>query len=327
MRIRPGHSTVPGDERSQPSVVDKGVQLSVAWIGLGNMGGPMAANLVAAGHRVTGFDLSETAKQAAADCGVTVADSVAEAVWGADVVFTMLPAGTHVKAVLSGPDGVMANLKSGALVVDSSTIDIAVAHELHELLKANGFRFLDAPVSGGIFGAQAGTLTFMVGGSEADLNAARSLIDVMAGRVFHAGGPGAGQSAKIANNMMMAINLAGLCEGAVLAARLGLDAKTFFDIATMSSGDSWALRTWYPMPGVVETAGVNRDFAGGFLTDLALKDVRLAVAAGDATGTDLTFATLIVKKLEELSGLGYGGKDCTSLVRLVEGTLGPLIPN
>ena len=268
--------------------------MSVAWIGLGNMGGPMAANLVSGGHSVTGFDLSEAAKRTAVEHGIRVVESVAEAVRDADVVFTMLPAGKHVKAVLSGPDGVMAHLKPGVLVVDSSTIDIQVAHELHNLLTANGFRFLDAPVSGGIFGAQAGTLTFMIGGSKADVDDARDLIDLMAGRVFHAGGPGAGQSAKIANNMMMAINLAGLCEGAVLADRLGLDAKTFFEIASVSSGDSWALRTWYPVPGVVETAGVNRGFDGGFLTDLALKDVRLAVAAGDATGTDLTFATLIV---------------------------------
>ena len=295
----------------------------MAWIGLGNMGAPMAANLVAAGHTVRGFDLSEAARAAAAHSGVVIAQTVAEAVGEADMVFTMLPAGAHVKEVLSGPDGVLANLQSGALVVDSSTIAPKVALDLHELVSTSGHRFLDAPVSGGIFGAQAGTLTFMVGGSAGDLADARGLIEVMAGRVFHAGGPGAGQSAKIVNNMMMAINLAGLCEGAVLADRLGLDPKTFFDIANVSSGDSWALRTWYPMPGVVDTAGVNRDFEGGFLTDLALKDVRLALDAGDATRTDLTFATLVVKRLETLSALGYGSKDCTALVRLVDGTLHP----
>ena len=301
--------------------------MSVAWIGLGNMGGPMAANLVAAGHSVAGFDLSDSAKLVAAQKGVKVAACVADAVRDVDVVFTMLPAGAHVRSALTGTDGVMAHLRPGALVVDCSTIDINAARDLHKLVSGNGFRFLDAPVSGGIFGAQARTLTFMIGGSEADLDDVRGLIDVMAGRVIHAGGPGAGQSAKIANNMMMAVNLAGLCEGAVLADRLGLDPRTFFEIARVSSGDSWALRTWYPMPGVVETAGVNRDFNGGFLTDLALKDVRLAVAAGDATGTDLAFATLVVKKLEELSGIGYGAKDCTSLVRLVDGTLSPARPN
>ena len=297
--------------------------MTVAWIGLGNMGGPMAANLVRAGHEVLGFDLVEPAKDAAARAGIKVVESVADAVRDADVVFTMLPAGNHVRSVLSGPDGVLANVRTGALIVDSSTIDIQLARELNELVRAGGCRFLDAPVSGGIFGAQVGSLTFMVGGNAEDLADVRDIIGVMAGRIFHAGGAGAGQSAKIANNMMMAVNLAGLCEGAVLADRLGLDPKTFFEIASVSSGDSWALRTWYPVAGVVGTAGVNRDFDGGFLTDLALKDVRLAVAAGDATGTDLSFATLVAKKLEELSELGYGAKDCTSMVRLVDGTLGP----
>jgi 3-hydroxyisobutyrate dehydrogenase len=296
--------------------------MTIAWIGLGNMGGPMAANLVRAGHQVLGFDLTEAAKGTASQAGVKVVESVADAVRDADVVFTMLPAGGHVRSVLSGAEGILANVRPGTLIVDSSTIDIQVALELHGVVTAAGCRFLDAPVSGGIFGAQAGTLTFMVGGDPADLAGVREIIEVMAGRVFHAGGAGAGQSAKIANNMMMAVNLAGLCEGAVLADRLGLDPKVFFDIASVSSGDSWALRTWYPVAGVVETAGVNRDFVGGFLTDLALKDVRLAVAAGAATGTDLSFATLVAKKLEELSELGYGGKDCTSLVRLVDGTLG-----
>jgi 3-hydroxyisobutyrate dehydrogenase len=296
--------------------------MTIAWIGLGNMGGPMAANLVRAGHQVLGFDLTEAAKGTASQAGVKVVESVADAVRDADVVFTMLPAGGHVRSVLSGAEGILANVRPGTLIVDSSTIDIQVALELHGVVTAAGCRFLDAPVSGGIFGAQAGTLTFMVGGDPADLAGVREIVEVMAGRVFHAGGAGAGQSAKIANNMMMAVNLAGVCEGAVLADRLGLDAKVFFDIASVSSGDSWALRTWYPVAGVVETAGVNRDFVGGFLTDLALKDVRLAVAAGAATGTDLSFATLVAKKLEELSELGFGGKDCTSLVRLVDGTLG-----
>ena len=295
----------------------------IGWIGLGNMGGPMAANLVRAGHQLQGFDLTESAKTSAAASGITVVESVADAVRDAEVVFTMLPAGAHVRSVLSGADGVLANVAPGTVIVDSSTIDIQVARELHELVTAGGCRFLDAPVSGGIFGAQAGTLTFMVGGADEDLAGVREVIEVMAGRVFHAGGAGAGQSAKIANNMMMAVNLAGLCEGAVLADRLGLDPKVFFEIASVSSGDSWALRTWYPVAGVVDTAGVNRDFAGGFLTDLALKDVRLAVAAGDSTGTDLSFATLVATRLEELSDLGYGGKDCTALVKLVDGTLGP----
>jgi 3-hydroxyisobutyrate dehydrogenase len=295
--------------------------MPIAWIGLGNMGGPMAANLVSAGHTVVAFDLCEPAKAAAAAAGIKIAQSVADAVRDADVVFTMLPAGDHVRGVLSGPTGVLAHVRPGALVVDSSTIDIRFARDLHQFVSSQGFRFLDAPVSGGVFGAQAGTLTFMVGGAVTDLADAREYIEVMSGRIFHAGGPGAGQAAKIANNMMMAINLAGPCEGAVLADRLGLDPNTFFEIAKVSSGDSWALRAWYPIPGVVPTAGVNSDFTGGFATDLALKDVRLALAAGDTTSTDLPFARLVVHRLEAMSELGYGAKDCTALVKLVNGSL------
>lgn len=295
--------------------------MTIGWIGLGNMGAPMAANLVAAGHHVTGFDLSERAGELATRAGVSVVDSVAEAVRDAAVVFTMLPAGEHVRSVLTGPDGVLANMSPGGLVVDSSTIDIHLARDLHGVVAGTGRRFLDAPVSGGIFGAQAGTLTFMIGGRAQDLDRVRDVLEAMAGRIFHAGDPGAGQAAKLTNNLMLAVNLAGLCEAAVLADRLGLDHRVLYEIANASSGSSWALRTWYPMPGVVETAGVNRDFEGGFATDLACKDVRLALAAGQATHTPLDFAALALQRLQTLSEAGYGAKDCTALVRLIDGTL------
>ena len=297
--------------------------MKIGWIGLGNMGGPMAANLVAAGHQVRGFDLSESAVEAAAAAGITVASTVADAVPGVDIVFTMLPAGRHVESVLFGPDGVLAHLMPDTLVVDSSTIDVDTARKLHTAVTAEGFRFLDAPVSGGTFGAQAGTLTFMVGGADADLAQARPAIDVMAGRVFHAGGAGSGQAAKIANNVMLGINLAALCEGSVLAGRLGLDPKTFFEIASVSSGDSWALRNWYPVPGVVETAAVNRDFQGGFAIDLMRKDVGLALEAGAGTGTDMPFATKVIEYLDRMSDLGWGGRDSASLVKLFDGSLDP----
>ncbi|MET3804057.1 3-hydroxyisobutyrate dehydrogenase [Nakamurella sp. UYEF19] len=295
--------------------------MRVAWIGLGNMGGPMAANLVAAGHQVTGFDLSEPATKAAGDSGVVIASSIPETVSGAEVVFTMLPAGRHVEAVLNGEGGVLAHIAPGTLVVDSSTIDIATARSLHESVTAAGFRFLDAPVSGGVFGAQSGGLTFMVGGDAANLASVRELVEVMAGRIFHAGGPGSGQAAKTANNMMLGINLAALCEGSILAGRLGLDPKVFFDIASVSSGDSWALRNWYPVKGVVENAAVNRDFEGGFAINLMRKDVGLALEAGEATGTDLPFATLIVSYLDRMIELGWGGSDSAAVVKLFDGSL------
>lgn len=292
--------------------------MDIGWIGLGNMGGPMTANLVRAGHRVTGFDLSPEACEAAAAAGVTVAGSVAEAVSGAEVVFTMLPAGSHARAVILGEDGVLAHAPAGAVVVDSSTIDIQTARELHAAVAEAGFGFLDAPVSGGVSGAAAGTLTFMVGGDPAVLQRVRPAIEVMAGRIFECGGPGAGQSAKICNNMMLAITLQATCEGAVLAERLGLDAATFQQLASMSSGDSWALRTWYPIAGVVDTAAVNRDFAGGFATALLRKDLGLALQAGEETGTPLAFAQAVADRLDVITERGEAQKDCSILVRLVE---------
>lgn len=295
--------------------------MKIAWIGLGNMGGPMAGNLVKAGHLVTGFDLSEPARDAAAAAGVSIAGSIADAVTGVDIVFSMLPAGRHVQAVMSGPDGVLAHLAPGTLVVDSSTIDIDTARSLHESVTSAGFRFLDAPVSGGVFGAESGKLTFMIGGADSDLAEARPLIESMAGRIFHAGGAGSGQAAKIANNMMLGINLAALCEGSVLAARLGLDAKTFFEIASVSSGDSWALRNWYPVEGVVENAAVNRDFQGGFAINLMRKDVALALEAGSSTETDLPFASMVVDYLDKMVELGWGGRDSASLVKLFDGSM------
>ncbi len=297
--------------------------MKIGWIGLGNMGTPMAANLVRAGHQVAGFDLSEPARASAAALGIDVVADAVQATEGAEIVFTMLPAGRHVQSVVSGPGGLLTQLRPGTLVVDSSTIDIYTARLLHHDVTAAGFRFLDAPVSGGVFGAESGTLTFMVGGNESDLAAARPVLEAMAGRIFHAGGAGNGQAAKIANNMMLGINLAALCEGSVLAQRLGLDAKTFFDIASVSSGDSWALRNWYPVPGVVATAAVNRDFEGGFAINLMRKDVGLALEAGRTTTTGLPFASMVVEYLDRMVELGWGGRDSAALVRLFDGTLEP----
>jgi 3-hydroxyisobutyrate dehydrogenase len=295
--------------------------MQIAWIGLGNMGGPMAANLVAAGHDVLGFDLSRSAQDAASGKGVAVAASVADAVAGSAVVFTMLPASRHVRSVFEGPDGVLAHASPGALIIDSSTIDIDTARGLHESVPGAGFAFLDAPVSGGVAGAESGSLTFMVGGSEADLERARPVIEVLAGRIFHAGGPGSGQAAKLANNLMLGINLAATSEGTVLAARLGLDPKVFFDIASTSSGDSWALRNWYPVEGVVASAAVNRDFQGGFAVNLMRKDVGLAVEAGNTTETDLPFASLVIHYLDRMIELGWGARDSAAIVKLFDGTL------
>jgi 3-hydroxyisobutyrate dehydrogenase len=297
--------------------------MAVAWIGLGNMGGPMAANLVGAGHTVRGFDLSPAAAAAAAALGVTAVDSVEAAVADAEVVITMLPRGEHVQAVLTGPDGVLAHAPQSVLVVDSSTIDIELARELHRVVRESGRRFLDAPVSGGVSGAAAGSLTYMIGGQVEDVEAARPYLDVLGGRILHAGGAGNGQAAKIVNNMMLGVNLAGMCEGAVLAARLGLDPSVFHSIAASSSGDSWALRTWYPVKGVVESAAVNRDFAGGFAVALLLKDLGLAVDAGTATGTPLELGTRARDAMAALAAGGLEDRDCSVLVRMIDGSWPP----
>lgn len=293
--------------------------MRIAWIGLGNMGEPMAGRLVAAGHEVTGFDLSEDARGRAEALGVRTATSAADAVVDAELVFTMLPNGQLVRRVLT--DGVLDTAPSDAIFVDSSTTDVADAVANHELVTATGRRFLDAPVSGGVSGADAGTLTFMLGSTEEEAADIADVIGVMAGTIFHLGRPGLGQAAKIVNNMMLGIALAGTCEGAVLAERLGLDAKQFQALAKVSSGDSWALRTWYPIPGVVDTAASNRDFQGGFSVDLIKKDLGLALAAGEATGTPLPHAQAVAESMAALSETGHGVRDCSILVRTIDGSL------
>ena len=293
----------------------------IGWIGLGNMGGPMTANLVKAGHTVRGFDLSRAALDAAVARGVTATASIAEAVSGVDVVFTMLPKGDHARAVYLGDTGVLASADPGTLLVDSSTIDIESAQALHDAASAAGFRFVDAPVSGGMSGAEAGTLTFMIGGESGAVADAGVFIDAMSANIIPTGGATTGQAAKICNNLMLFINLAGAAEGSVLADRLGLDKHVFWNIASVSSGDSWALRTWYPIAGVVPTSAANNDFAPTFTADLANKDIGLAVAAARATDTPLEIGEHVQQLFQRLIDADQGGKDCSMIVELVDGSL------
>ena len=295
---------------------------TVAWIGLGNMGSRMAAHLVQAGHEVRGYDVSADAAAQAREAGLTTVESIADAVTGADAVFTMVPKGEHARAVYLGDDGVLAHADAAAILVDSSTIDIATAQELHDAAREKGLTFVDAPVSGGISGAAAGTLTFMVGGEPAAVERATTFIEPMAGNVIATGKATTGQAAKICNNLMLGINIAATCEGAVLADRLGLDRKLFWDIAHVSSGDSWALRTWYPLPGIVDTAASNTDFAPTFSTAMMLKDIDLALAAARQTDTPLDFGELMGARLRQIAEAGYEQKDCTAVVKLVDGSVG-----
>jgi 3-hydroxyisobutyrate dehydrogenase len=288
----------------------------IGFIGLGNMGAPMAANLVKAGHRVIGYDLNAATVQALASAGVQAADSAADAARGADVVITMLPAGEHVRDVWLHQGGLIEAVKGGApLLIDSSTIDVESARVVTEAARVAGFEMLDAPVSGGVGGAMAATLTFMVGGSEAAFASGLPVLQAMGKNIVHAGGPGAGQAAKICNNMMLAINMVGVSEGFLLAQKLGLDWDKLFQIASTSSGQSWALTTYCPAPGPVPAAPSNREYAAGFTAALMLKDVKLSQAAADATGSPTPLGAHAMSFYQAVVDAGDGGKDFSVVFR------------
>lgn len=288
-----------------------------AWIGLGNMGAPMAANLVRAGHTVKGCDPAPAALERAAKEGIQPVSSIAEAVADADVVFTMLPRGEHVRSVYGDETGIWANADTSALLIDSSTVDIETSQFCHDGSAERGFRFVDAPVSGGISGAAAATLGFMLGGTPEDVDEATGHVQAMSGNTIIAGGPTNGTAAKICNNMMLFINLVAASEGAQLAERMGLDAKVFWSIASVSSGRSWAQQTWYPVPGVVESAAANNNYAATFRADLALKDITLAVAAGDSSQLNLPGAKLAQSQFQKLVDEGLGDMDCSLITKFV----------
>jgi len=257
---------------------------NIAFIGLGNMGGPMALNLVKAGFPLTVFDLMPGAVKTLTDAGAKSAPSVAECVKGADTVITMLPATEHSKKVYLEADGVLAHAKKGALLIDSSTINADGAREIAAAAKVEGFDMIDAPVSGGVAGAQGATLTFIVGGEAAALEKARPVLEKMGKNIMHAGGAGAGQVAKICNNMLLAILMVGTSEALNLGVANGLDPKVISEIIGKSSGRNWTLEVYNPMPGVMENVPASRGYAGGFGTALMLKDLGLAQEAAKAKG-------------------------------------------
>jgi 3-hydroxyisobutyrate dehydrogenase len=285
----------------------------IAFVGLGNMGLPMAQNLVKAGHQVTGVDLVPAACEALRNAGGSIAASAREAATGADVLVTMLPAGKHVRSVLLGDDSALAALAKGALAIDSSTIDVDTARALHAAAGEHGVLFLDAPVSGGTVGAQNATLTFMVGGTDAAVAAATPILQAMGKAVIHAGGAGNGQAAKLCNNMMLGIQMASVAEGFALADRLGLDRQKLFDIASKSSGSCWSLTVNCPVPGPVPTSPANRDYAGGFFTELMLKDMRLAQDAAASSGAPTPLAAVATQLYALAAQGGLSKKDFSSL--------------
>jgi 3-hydroxyisobutyrate dehydrogenase len=274
----------------------------------------MAANLAKAGHQVTAFDLSVAACEAASAAGCTVAVHAAATAEGADAVVTMLPTGAHVRDVLFGAGGVAAAAPAGALLIDCSTIAVEDARALGQAAEQAGRAFVDAPVSGGVAAAAAGTLTFMVGGGDDAFARAEPVLAAMGKAVIHAGGAGAGQAAKVCNNMLLAVSMIGTCEAFVLAEALGLDPQRFFDIASKSSGQCWSMTSYCPVPGPVPAAPSNRDFAGGFATALMLKDVRLAMAAARAADARLPLAAHAEQLFAAHDARGQGGRDFSSII-------------
>jgi 3-hydroxyisobutyrate dehydrogenase len=290
----------------------------IAFVGVGNMGGPMARNLLKAQEQVNVFDLNAGAVKPVVEAGARAAGSIREAVAGADVVLTMLPAGQHVRTVYLG-DGVLRAAEKGTLLIDCSTIDIESARAVHGAAAEAGFDFLDAPVSGGVGGAEAATLAFMCGGSEKAFARAKPVLEKMGKRIVHAGGAGAGQAAKICNNMLLAVSMIGTCEAFVLGEKLGLDPQKLFDIMSAASGQCWSLTTYCPVPGPVPTAPSNRDYQGGFATALMLKDLKLAQGAAQTAGAATPLGAEAAQLYALFAAKGEGNTDFSGIINLLRG--------
>jgi 3-hydroxyisobutyrate dehydrogenase len=291
----------------------------IGFIGLGNMGLPMAQNLVKAGHAVTGFDLSDYAAERLAAGGGTRANSVVDACNDAEIVITMLPAGEQVHEVYLGSGGVLAVAPAGALLIDSSTIDVKTARDVAQAAEAEGLAMVDAPVSGGVAGAQAATLTFMVGGPEAAFARARPVLGAMGKTIIHAGGAGNGQAAKICNNMILGASMIVVSEAFLLAEKLGLDAQMLFDISSKSSGQCWSMTSYCPVPGPVPTSPANRDYKAGFTAAMMLKDLRLAQDAARVTRATTPLGAGAAVIYEQFVEGGGGSIDFSGIIRFLRG--------
>jgi 3-hydroxyisobutyrate dehydrogenase len=285
---------------------------TIAFIGLGNMGGPMAANLVAAGHAVRGFDLVPALRDEAARTGVEIAPSSTDAMNDAEAIVTMLPAGNHVRAVWAE---IVPHAKTGAVIIDSSTIDVESARAAHALAAKRNLLSLDAPVSGGTGGAKASTLTFMCGGTGEAFAAARPILEKMGKRIVHCGGGGAGQAAKICNNMILGATMIVTCEAFVLAEKLGLSHQALFDVASTSSGQSWSLTTYCPVHGPVPTSPANNSYRPGFAAALMLKDLKLAQEAAQSAGANTPIGAHATELYEEYNSAGNEGADFSGIIQ------------
>lgn len=289
---------------------------TVAFIGLGNMGGPMATNLVKAGHRIVGYDVSAHALERAVADGVEPAKSAQETLAGAEIVITMLPAGSHVLSVWSD---IIEHVLPGTLLIDCSTIDVDSARQAHQLARERQCPSLDAPVSGGTGGAIAATLTFMAGGSAAAFKMAEPILARMGKNIFHCGDEGAGQSAKICNNLMLGISMIGVAESFALAEKLGLSHQALFDVASASSGQCWSLTSYCPVPGLVPSSPANNGYRPGFSAALMLKDLRLAQEAALASGASTPLGAAAAQIYALFDGIGHGGDDFSGIIEMVRG--------
>lgn len=290
---------------------------TIGFIGLGNMGGPMAANLLKAQHRIDGYDIAEAAATALSEKGGHPAQSIAEAAAAGDIVVTMLPAGPQVREVYFGPNGVLAHAKPGALLIDCSTIDVETARAVAAAAADKGFQMLDAPVSGGVIGAEAGTLTFMVGGDAAAFARAEPILQAMGRTIIHAGPSGAGQTAKICNNMILAASMIAVCEGFALAEKLGLPAQTLFDICSKSTSQCWAMTNYCPVPGPVPAAPSNRGYPPGFTAANMLKDLRLAQQAAGSAGAATPLGAAAANLYQLYVDDGGGPSDFSGIMRFL----------
>jgi 3-hydroxyisobutyrate dehydrogenase len=293
---------------------------TIGFIGLGNMGLPMAQNLVKAGHAVNGLDLSEYAAERLAVGGGRRANSVPEACGDAEVVISMLPAGEQVREVYLGAEGVLAAVADGTLLIDCSTIDVETARAVAQAAESEGLDMIDAPVSGGVSGAQAASLTFMVGGSDAAFERARPLLERMGKTIVHAGGAGNGQAAKICNNMILGASMIVVAEAFLLAEKLGLDAQRLFDISSKSSGQCWSMTSYCPVPGPVPTSPANRDYKAGFTAAMMLKDLNLAQAAARAARAATPLGAGAAAVYERFVDSGGGSVDFSGIIRYLRGT-------
>jgi 3-hydroxyisobutyrate dehydrogenase len=289
----------------------------IGFIGLGNMGLPMATNLVKAGHAVAGFDVIESLTGKLAAVGGTPVETIAATCRGADAIITMLPGGEHVRHVCCAPGGVIEAAGAGALLIDSSTIDVATAREIAARAAEKGLAMVDAPVSGGVAGAQAGTLTFMVGGADAAFDRARPILENMGKTIVHAGGPGNGQAAKICNNMILGVSMIVVSEAFVLAEKLGLDAQRLFDIASKSSGQCWSLTSYCPVPGPVPTSPANRGYQAGFTAAMMLKDLKLAEDAARSAASAAPLGAAAADLYGSFVRAGHASEDFSAIIRWI----------